>query len=445
VLPAFSAQSPRIPRSTIAAWASWDWGSSAFPGVVTSFIFTVYITDPAFGDPAHVSSLLGVSLIITGILVAIIAPAYGHLTDIAGRRKLWLAITTGVLVISTGLMALVAPTESHFVFGLVLLGAATIGFELACVSYNAMLPQISTRANVGRISGIGWGMGYFGSIALLILLLVGFIFPEVGWFGVTGENGWNIRVAMLFTAAWTAVFALPVLFAVPDPVHDTTHAWTRRSLFSAYRDLWLSLGDMWKHSRPTLHFLLASAVFRDGVAGTAALGGVIAARSFGMDDDAVGIFGIAALFVSGIATVIVAQFEDRIGSLRVILGSLIIMVLASVVLFLIDLPGATAFWVFGLILCLLAGPVQSGSRAYFAKLIPPGREGEYFGLYATTGRAASFLTPAAFAISIAIGGTPLAGTLGLSVVLLVGLLLTLGLREPKVQAGVDRSAGSPVE
>ena len=76
---------------------------------------------------------------------------------------------------------------------LVLLAAGAVFSEFAGVSYNAMLPQVSTPETVGRISGFGWSMGYFGGIVLLLVCYVGFIAPDVGWFGVTSEGGLNIR------------------------------------------------------------------------------------------------------------------------------------------------------------------------------------------------------------------------------------------------------------
>ncbi|XCB29254.1 hypothetical protein RQN30_08340 [Arcanobacterium hippocoleae] len=72
--------------------------------------------------------------------------------------------------------------------------------------YNAMINDISSPSNVGKVSGFGWGLGYVGGIVLLLILFVGFISPEVGWFGVTSANGLNVRVAMLFAAAWLLVF-----------------------------------------------------------------------------------------------------------------------------------------------------------------------------------------------------------------------------------------------
>jgi UMF1 family MFS transporter len=93
------------------------------------------------------------------------------------------------------------------------------------------------------------------------------------------------------------------------------------------------------------------------------------------------------------------------------------------VLFIVS--GPLMFWIFGLALCLFVGPAQSASRSYLSRICPPGREGEMFGLYATTGRAVSWLAPAMFALFTGIAGNDRAGILGIGLVLLVGVALLL--------------------
>lgn len=97
-----------------------------------------------------------------------------------------------------------------------LLAAGGIFNEFAGVSYNAMLPQVSTPATLGRVSGFGWSMGYFGGIFLLLVCYFGFIQPEVGWFGVTNDGGLDIRAVAVFSALWFLVFGSAVFFAVPE-------------------------------------------------------------------------------------------------------------------------------------------------------------------------------------------------------------------------------------
>lgn len=420
-----TAAATTVKKRTVFAWSLWDWGSASFNAVVTTFVFGVYLTKPFFGPEAEVSAKLGTALLIAGIIVALLAPVLGKLSDRAGRRKTWLGINTAVVIGCTTLMVLVAP-EAHFLlFGLVLLAVGNVAFEFAGVSYNAMLTQVSTNTNVGRVSGFGWGMGYLGGIVLLAIILVGFIFPDVGWFGVTSDGAWNVRVAMIVAALWFAVFAVPVFFAVPEIAADPTRGSAGKGLLSAYRELFASVADLWRTARHTLFFLIASAVFRDGLAGVFTFGGVIAARSFGFSDTTVIIFAIAANVIAGIATISIGAFEDRLGAKPVMVWSILLMVISALLVFLLNPLGSWVFWVFGLLLCIFVGPVQSASRSFLARLIPPGREGEIFGLYATTGRAVSFLAPAAFTVSVALGGAAIFGILGIALVLLIGLVLLL--------------------
>lgn len=416
----------KVNKRTVFAWSLWDWGSAAFNAVVTTFVFAVYITSPSFGPEEEVSAKLGLALTIAGIVVALVAPAIGQVTDASGKRKQWLGITTAIVVICTALLSFVAPDKTYLMLGLILLAIGNVAFEFASVSYNSMLNQVSTKANVGKVSGFGWGMGYLGGIVLLALILVGFIFPEQGWFGVTSENGWDVRIAMVLAAVWFGLFAIPTFFAVPEVPVDPNAP--KASIVSAYRDLFRTIARLWRTSRQTLLFLFASAIFRDGLAGVFAFGGVIAARSFGFASDTVIIFAILANVIAGIATIGLGLFEDRLGAKNVMMASIVSMVVFAMLVFILNPLGTWVFWVFGLLLCIGVGPVQSASRSYLAKLIPPGKEGEIFGLYATTGRAVSFLSPAAFAIAVSLGGATIFGIIGIAAVLLVGLLLLIPVR-----------------
>jgi UMF1 family MFS transporter len=145
-----------VKKRTIVAWSLWDWGSAAFQAVVTTFVFTVYLTSAPFGEEAEVSTKLGMALLIAGIVVALVAPVLGRLTDAAGRRKTWLGINTAIVVGANALMVLVAPAEQYLLLGLVLLAIGNVAFEFASVSYNAMLSQVSNNGNVGKVSGFGW-------------------------------------------------------------------------------------------------------------------------------------------------------------------------------------------------------------------------------------------------------------------------------------------------
>nr|WP_233563667.1 MFS transporter [Cryobacterium tepidiphilum] len=414
-----------IPRGRVLAWSLWDWGSAAFNAVVTTFVFTVYITSSSFGDKDVISAQLGWALAAAGLLIALLAPVTGQRSDVAGRRKFWLGVNTALVVALTAAMFFVEASPSYLLLGLVLVASGNVFFEFAGVNYNAMLAQVSTPRTIGKVSGFGWGMGYLGGIVLLLIVYFGFIHPEVGWFGVTDANGLAVRVSMLISAAWFGLFALPLLLTVPEYRVPPQARRERVGFFGSYVRLGRDIARLWAVSRPTVWFLVASAIFRDGLAGVFTFGGVLAASVFGFSAGEVIIFAIAANVVAGVATISVGALDDRLGAKPVIVTALIGLVISAALIFLLHDGGQIVFWTAGLALCLFVGPAQSASRTFLARLIPPGREGEVFGLYATTGRAVSFLAPTAFAAFVGIFGATYWGILGIMLVLLAGLLALL--------------------
>jgi UMF1 family MFS transporter len=146
-------------------------------------------------------------------------------------------------------------------------------------------------------------------------------------------------------------------------------------------------------------------------------GAILAVSVYGLAQSTVLIFGVVANVVAALGSLGFGIVEDRVGPKRVIMVSLVgLLVSCTVLLF---AQGTTMFWIFGLLLCLWVGPAQSSSRSFLARVAPPGREGEMFGLYATTGRAASFLAPGLFALLSGLFSDRV-GILGIALVLLAG-------------------------
>jgi UMF1 family MFS transporter len=429
----YSLNTP-ITRGRIFAWGVWDWGSAAFNAVIVTFVYSVYLTDSVGKElPGGITAntWVGWSLGIAGFFIAVLAPVTGQRADAGGRRKLSLGIWTGLTVLSMFGLFFVKDDYHYLWFGLLLMGLGSIFFEFAAVSYNAMLHQVSTPANIGRVSAFGWSMGYFGGIVLLLICYVGFIAPEVGWFGVTGEDGLKIRMVALFAAAWFAISAIPVLLKVPEmPALPSAK---RVGFFASYRVLFRDLGELYRTSPHTVYFLGASALFRDGLAAVFTFGAVLAVTVYEINSADVLIFGVAANVVSAIGALTAGRYDDRVGPKAVIVVSLSGMLISGGIL--LFLSGPTSFWIFGLILCLFVGPAQSSSRTFLARLAPVGREGQLFGLYATTGRAVSFLAPALFGLFTYLFGADRAGMVGILLVLGAGLLALLPVKSPPLSGG----------
>ncbi|KAA6436245.1 MFS transporter [Agrococcus sediminis] len=448
------------------AWALWDWGSASFNAVVTTFVFSRYIASDLFVDPAIVeaageggspeltraladnASVVAWAVAIAGLLVALLAPVIGQRSDGGGRRKLWVAVNTGVTILAMVGMFFVTPVPEYLWLGAALLAAGNLFFEFASVNYNAMLHQVSTKAALGRTSGYGWGMGYVGGIVLLGLLLVLFIFPLAspdagGVLAVpNGREGGalDVRLAVLTSAVWFLVFALPLLLKVPE-LPPTGAAPPKVGIVESYRILFRTIRRIARTAPKTLLFLAASAVFRDGLSGVFTFGAIIASSVFGFSATEVILFAIAANVTAGAGTFVGGWADDRFGPKIVIVVSLVVLSLSGLAVLFVE--GKAMFWVFGLALSTFVGPVQSASRSFMARITPEGREGEMFGLYATTGRAVSFLAPTLFAVFVSLTGDTRFGILGIVLVLLAGLLLVLPVHpRPTVLEGAERGASS---
>jgi len=452
----------------VIAWGLWDWGSAAFNAVITTFVFTVYLVSDSFGPKADNESALSMGLAIAGLFIALLAPVTGQRSDRAGRTVFWLGGYTAVVVAVSAALFLVRPAPGYLWLGIVLLGVGNIFFELASVNYNAILNHLASKDRIGAVSGLGWGMGYLGGIVLLLILYVALVGPSP-LISFPAGSGMGVRIAMLVSAAWFGLSALPVLInrsrssgrshteddaevgegmssAEPgrdragmevEPDEAVSHSVERKeSILTSYKLLWRTLLQLHHFQPRLLWFLLAAAVFRDGLAGVFTYGGIIAQNTFGFSSGGAILLPIVANIVAGVATIGVGRLDDRFGPRNVIMASLGILVVAGVLVFLLHSAGTAAFWVLGLLLSACVGPAQSAARSFLARLIPEGQEGEIFGLYATTGRAVSFMAPMMYGVFIYLGtrvvgpGASYWGILGIVAVLATGLLLMLRVGDP---------------
>ena len=453
----------------VIAWGLWDWGSAAFNAVITTFVFTVYLVSDSFGPKADNESALSIGLAVAGLFIALLAPVTGQRSDRGGRTVFWLGGYTAVVVVVSAFLFLVRPEPGYLWLGIVLLGVGNIFFELASVNYNAILNHLASKDRIGAVSGLGWGMGYLGGIVLLLILYVALVGPSP-LISFPAGTGMGVRVAMLVSAVWFGLSALPVLInrsrrlgrtgaeasddevsegmasAEPgrdragmeaEPEEAVSHQGEHKeSLLTSYKLLWRTLLQLHHFQPRLLWFLLAAAVFRDGLAGVFTYGGIIAQNTFGFSSGDVIIFAIVANIVAGIATIGAGRLDDRFGPRNVIMASLIILVVAGLLVFFLHTAGTVAFWILGLLLSACVGPAQSAARSFLARLIPEGQEGEIFGLYATTGRAVSFMAPMMYGVFIYLGtrvvgpGANYWGILGIVAVLAMGLLLMLRVGDP---------------
>ncbi len=419
--------------SKVVAWALWDCGATGVNAVVVTFVFSVYLTEQVgsgLPGPTTPASWLGRAMTVAGVAVALLAPATGIWVNDPNRRRAVLAMLTGLVVVLTSAMCLIRADYHYLWPGLVLLACIAACNDLATVPYNAMLKQLSTGETSGRISGLGSAAGFVGSVLLLLIVYLGFIQGDGdtrGLLGVVAADGWNVRAAMLLAAAWFALFAWPLLVSVRTPVAVDRQ---RVGFLGAYRALWSEVKREWRRDRNFVYYLVASAIFRDGLTGVFAFGAVLGVSVYGVSQADVLVFGVCASIVAAVGAVLGGLLDDRVGSKPVIVGSLGAMIVVGLAL--LALSGVLVFWICGLLLCLFVGPTLASARALMLRMSAQGKEGVAFGLYTTAGRAASFLAPLMFFTFIDLFGTDRAGMGGLCVVLAAGLLaMLIAVRVPR--------------
>lgn len=435
------------PKKQVYSWALWDWATQPFNTVILTFIFTaLYLTTDSF-MPAEIAALdsdsaayktaeaglasgLGLGSTIAAFAILLFAPVLGQRADAAGRQKLWLGIGTGALILCMFGLWFVEPTPALFWLGVALISAGSVFGEIAAVNSNAMLIGIANPKTVGKISGLGWGFGYIGGIIALVIVVV---FYATVWFGLPEEDGLPFRLIAVGCAIWALVFSIPIFLNVPEPSLGRPER--KVGFFRSYVLLTKDVVQLYRspETRSTFWFLLASAVFRDGLGGVFAFGAIIASQVFDFEFLEIVIFGIAANLIAGISTIIAGNLDDRFGPKRIILVALGAMVVAGLAVFFLADAGPLVFWIGGLLLCAFVGPAQAASRSFLARVTPAGREGEIFGLYATTGRAASWMASGAWTVLIVLTGATAFGILGIILILLIGFLLLLPIKATQVR------------
>ncbi len=405
------------PRA-LFSWCLFDWANSAFPTVVTTFIFAAYFTKAVAADEITGTSQWGYTISIAALVVAVIGPVLGAIADKGGRRKPWIAVFTLLCVVASALLWLTRPDPADVPWALVFVGLATIGFEMGMVFYNAMLPDLAPKRMIGRISGWGWGLGYGGGLVCLVVALFAFVQAEAPVFGLDKEALEDVRITPVLAAAWFGVFSLPLFFATPDKAASGLDI--SAAVRQGIAELIATLRRI-REFADIARYLLARMIYTDGLNTLFAFGGIYAAGTFGMETAEVIQFGIAINVTAGLGAAAFAWVDDWIGPKRTILISLAALIVLGAVLLVIE--SKTLFWVFGLSLGLFVGPAQAASRSLMAHLAPAELRTEMFGLYAFSGKATAFLGPALFALGTDIFHSQRAGMATIVVFFVVGIIL----------------------
>lgn len=416
-------------RKQVWSWAFYDWANSSFTTIILTFVYGAYFAQAIAPDPTTGSAWWSYALAASGLALAILGPVCGAIADHLGHLKRWVGVTMALCIAGSIVMWAGVPSASTGTVFLVLgaLMLANIGFELSIVFNNALLPYVAEPKQIGRVSSLAWGIGYFGGLVSLVVVLFGLIgLGDIApWIELPRGNSEHVRACVLVVAAWYLLFSMPFFMFVNDKV-STPMAWgeaVRRGMVSLKSGIASIMRD-----RSWRNFLIGSALYRDGLATLFALGGVYAAARYNLETADILLFGIAINVTAGAGCVMASFFEDRFGSLRTVRWSLIGLTVLGVGVLLA--PDKTMFFAAAIVLGFFVGPVQSASRTLVARFSPEDEVTERYGFYALTGRAVAFMGPLCFGLATDIFSSQQAGMATILLFWIIGFMLVRHLREP---------------
>lgn len=460
--PATTRTTERAPLRALVSWTLYDFAAQPYYTLVLTFLFAPYFASHVVGDPALGQTIWGYGAAAASILIAIGSPFLGALADGRGRRKPWIAVFASVLIIGLATLWIAVPGAPTHTIALVVLAfvVATAAAEFSSVFTNSMMPSLVPASALGRLSGIGWGVGYLGGL-LSLALVAGLIVSNPA----TGKTLFGLdpiltldttsreadRLVGPIAAVWFAVFMIPFFLFVPDVKPIPLPPGERRP--SPASQLWQTVKQL-PQNRDMLFFLVARMIYADGLSAIFAFGGIYGTAVFGWSALELGLFGLILTATGMIGAVIGGFLDDRAGAKTVILVSLILLLVGALgilsvdkthVLYILEVPqkaaatspfssiGELVFLAFALIVGLVAAPVQAASRSLLARLAPPDQITQYFGLFAFSGKVTAFLAPFLVATVTLATDSQRLGMSAIALFLVAGMLLMLPIQEPRAR------------
>ncbi len=360
-------------------------------------------------------------------IVALISPVLGAVSDSGVGKKRFLGFFTGICILATALLFRVE--SSMILEGMVLLILANVGFEAGLVFYDAFLPEITTEAQYGRVSGYGFSMGYVGSLVTLAIA-----FPLYAG-GFEAENLTNIRISFLIAAALFTLFALPLFIVLRE--RRTRTRFSREVILGGFARVGSTIRQIRQFSN-IARFLIAYFLYIDAVNTIIIFSGMFALQTLGMELSEIVVF-FAMVQTSAIAgAAAFGWMADKVGQKRTLTGTLILWMVIITAAFVVE--DVTTFYVIGVLAGIALGSSQSVSRSLMSHLTPTEKKTEFFGFYSFFGKAAAILGPVIFGY-VASQSNQRTAILSVGVLLLAGLVLLQRVHDPSVGRGARRATG----
>lgn len=416
-------------RTQQISWALADWAREPFFSIVLSLVLPPFFVAHVAQDPVAGTAWWGYALTVAALALVILAPLTGAIADGSERRKSWITICAAVasLALLSLWFALGPPRWVLPVLALCVL--AQVSIELMRVFTDRLMPEVAAPEEIGRLSGLGIGLGFAASLIFLAALQL----VERTAAGLA--PGEIERAAAAGTGLWLAVFMIPLLLFGPGRKSDAPVA--RKPVAGGFRARVAGVLATLRSDKQVARFLIARMAYWDGTMALFSFFAILASTTLGWSTREMATFGLLGLLGGTTAGLLAGRVDARLGARNTVIVSLAGMILCTIVLAAaaqathsgpqhpgFDTRADQVFLAMGVLASAFLGLIMSSSRSLLVRLAPAPRLGEYLGLYVMVGRASSFLAPLLVAVSTTLSGDQRIGVFSVALVLLgLGVVL----------------------
>lgn len=398
-------------KGEVLSWCMYDWANSAFATTVMAAVLPVYYSQVAGADlSANTATVYwGYTIAIALLITAAIAPVMGAIADYSGVKKRLLMTFAALGIFATALLYFV--TTGDWLLASVLFIVGNIGFAIAEVFYNSLLPSVADPENIDQVSTKGYALGYLGGGILLgiNLLMIEFMSDKI----------LASRLSFVSVAIWWAVFTVPIIKNVREPKVGEKKEPHINPLTAGFKRLSRTFKEL-KSYRQLFLFLIAFWIYNDGI-GTIIKMATIYGAEIGIDQTAL----IGALLMTQFVGI---PFAFAFGRLARLLGTKNSILVGLFVYTLISIGGyfmetALHFWILAFMVGTVQGGTQALSRSFFGSMLPKSKTAEFFGFYGMSSKFAGIFGPLVFAVVSQLTGTSRLSIISLIVFFIAGAFL----------------------
>ncbi|MBP1947352.1 MFS transporter [Virgibacillus litoralis] len=412
-------------KKTVFSWMLYDFGNSAFATTIMAAVLPVFYYDvAAVGvDQSLADSYWGYSQSIAALIVAVMAPFLGAISDFSAAKKKFLRFFAFMGIVASILLAFVG--EGDYIFASLLLIIGTVGFSSANIFYDAFLPEIADEEDIDKISSYGFAFGYIGGGVLLAINIL--MILKYSWFGMPNAAVAS-QVSFVTVGVWWFIFSLPLL----KNIKEEKKVKTKRD--RSYAAIGFSrVTNTFKEIKQYKHlliFLLAFWMYNDGIS-TIIKMATIYGRDIGIDSNSLIVALLITQFVGIPCTFFFGWLASKITAKKALYITLYAYL--GIVILGYFMSSALHFYLLAFCVGLVQGGAQSLSRSIYGRMVPANKHAEFFGFYGISAKFAAIFGPFLFAIVGQLTGSSRLGIISLVIFFIVGIVL---LRFVNIDQGV---------